>query len=50
MLAETVDADFAVVCDRIADNASQAETRALADGFLERLAELATAYRSDLID
>ena len=48
--AEMVDADFAVACDRIADAAAQAETRALADSLLEQMAELATAYRADLVD
>jgi hypothetical protein len=48
--AEAVDADFAAVLDRIADKAGQAGTRALADGLLERLADLATAYRADLVD
>ena len=48
--AEMVDADFAVACDRIADTAAQAETRALADSLLEKMAELATAYRADLVD
>jgi len=45
-----VDADFATVLDRIADKTGQAATRALADGLLERLADLATAYRADLVD
>jgi hypothetical protein len=48
--AEAVDADFATVLDRIADKTGQAATRALADGLLERLADLATAYRADLVD
>ncbi|KAK9831341.1 hypothetical protein WJX81_003794 [Elliptochloris bilobata] len=47
---DMVDSDFAIQCDRIADKVQQAETRALADGLLEKMAELATAYRADLVD